>query len=114
MELGWSIEVARTLDGLPLLHLHVAPHSAAAHLLLANSVSVDQRIQSLLAGLARPGSRHIGLTLGIVTFKSHHCRKFFVMVASRNVSIERRSGNAEIITLPRIFRWFWRGIDSKL
>ena len=114
MELGWSIEVARTLDGLPLLHLHVAPHTAAAHLLLVHSVSVDQRVQSLLAGLARPGPRHIGLTLGIVTFKSHHCRKVFVLVASRNVSIERRSSNTEIITLSRIFRWFWRGIDSKL
>ena len=111
MELGWSIEVTSTLDGLSLLHLHVAPHTAAAHLLLAHTVSIDQGVQSLLAGLASTRSRHVWLTFGIVTFESHHCRKVFVQVASSNVSIERRSSYAEIITLPRFGR-FWRGIDS--
>ena len=113
MELGWSIEVTSTLDGLSLLHLHVAPHTAAAHLLLAHTVSIDQSVQSLLTGLASPRSRHIRLTLGIVTFKSHHRWKVFVLVASSNVSIKRRSSNAKIITLPRLRR-FWRSIDSKL
>ena len=113
MELCRSIEVARTLDGLSLLHLHVAPHTAAAHLLLAHTVSIDQGVQSLLTGLASPRSRHVWLTFGIVTFESNHCWKVFVLVASSYVSIQRRSSNAEIITLTR-FRWFWRGIDCQV